>query len=79
MALIGKWTKGIAEYIEEEKSNRDETNEEKTYSFYFLDDPVKLPGKAMKAPKNSKGWIGTNIPANRCVSFTALLTHMKFD
>lgn len=78
-ALIGKWTKGIAEYIDEEKSSRDETNEEKSYSFYFLDDPIKLPGKAMKDPKNSKGWIGTNIPANRCVSFTALLTHMKFD
>lgn len=78
-ALIEKWTRGIEEYIEEENRITDENEKNKGYSFYFLDDPVKLPGKAMKDSKDSEGWIARNIPQNRCVSFTALLSHMKFD
>lgn len=78
-ALIEKWTRGIDEYIEEENMITEENEKNKGYSFFFLDNPVKLSGKAMKDSNDSRGWISRNISQNRCVSFTALLTHMKFE
>ena len=76
--LVKKWKKGIKEYLEEEKNLIDE-KKDKDYTFYFLDDAVKMPRKAMKDNDNARNWISRNIPPNRCVSFTDLLTHLKFD
>lgn len=77
-SLITKWKNGIKEYTEEEKNLIDE-EKDKDYTFYFLDDAVQMGGKAMKDNYNAKNWISRNIPPNRCISFTDLLTHLKFD
>lgn len=77
--LITKWSDGIDQYISEEQE-LSKDNKGKDYSFYFLDNPIRLPGKALKDSRNGQGrgknWIAANIPANRCVSFTDLLQHL---
>lgn len=80
--LLQKWTAGIDKYISEEQKLPEE-EKGKDYSFYFLDNPVRLPGKALKdfgkQPGRGRDWIAAMIPKNRCVSFTDLLTHLQFN
>ncbi len=59
--LITKWKKGVA------------VKGEKTHTYFFLDEPVKLNSPLKKDGTIKKGrgknWIAAMIPKNRCVSF----------
>lgn len=61
-ALIQSWIKGV-------KLDKDD----KIYTYYFLDKPVKLNKPLRKDPGIKKGrgvgWIAASVPPNRCVSF----------
>ena len=63
--LLGKWEKGVVEHGEDKN---------KALTYYFLDEPVLLKTPLLKnPPKDSKGWLGGMIPANRCVTFDVFL------
>jgi hypothetical protein len=69
--LIEKWVLGIKLSLNEDDKSKDQT-------YYFLDDPITLPGICKKKNiKKSKGWIGGAIPKNRCVTFKALIENMN--
>ncbi len=67
--LIDKWLKGV---------NLDE--EDTVYTYFFLDDPVKLNTPLLKDGGIEKGrgknWIAANIPKNRCVTFEEFTKRM---
>lgn len=44
-------------------------NENKVFTYYLLDDPLKIEPKLFKDHKNSKNWLNSQISQNRCVSF----------
>ena len=73
-ALLNKWKDGLKKYSEDSE-----------YTFFFLDDPIRLPGKALKDSSSrnqegrGKGWIASMIPKNRCVTFAHLLIHLQKD
>ena len=61
-SILAKWEKGIVE------------QEQREFTYYFLDEPVSLKTPLLKKPmKDSKDWIGGMIPPNLCVSFDAFL------
>ena len=70
--LIEKWKKGIA--------IKNKENENKLYTYYFLEEefsfknPLKKDGGIEKG--RGKNWIAAAIPKNRCVSFTDFLKHI---
>lgn len=70
--LIKKWKSGLEKYTED-----------KEYTFFFLDNPIKLPGKALKDSSSrnekgrGKGWIASMISPNRCITFADLLSHLQ--
>lgn len=72
LELLRKWKRGISKYDEDYES-----------TFFFLDNPIRLPGKALKdsSPRNQRGrgqgWIASMITPNRCITFADLLTHLK--
>ncbi len=61
--LVKKWMNGVSI----------DKNSDKTYTYFFLDDPVKLNKPLLKdrgrETGRGKNWIAAMIPKNRCVSF----------
>jgi len=73
--LIEKWILGVKLEI-----NRDKDSGFKEQTYYFLDNPITLPGICKKKEMNkSKGWIGGAIPKNRIVSFKALIENLDVN
>ena len=70
--LMKKWIDGIARYTEDDE-----------FSFFFLDNPIQLPGTALKDSSSrnqkgrGKGWIASMITQNRSITFADLLTHLS--
>jgi len=65
--LIDKWMKGI--------NSEKKLNTKKTY--YFLDNPMTFKSPLLKVPAiESKNWIGSMIPKNRCVTFEEFIRHI---
>ena len=62
--LTDKWIKGVKTIY---------ANTETVFTYFFLDEPLKLsnPLKKDKTRKKGRGkdWIAAMIPKNRCVSF----------
>lgn len=62
--LTNKWIKGVQTIY---------ANTEKVYTYFFLDEPLKLDYPLKKDGTRKKGrgkdWIAAMIPKNRCVSF----------
>ncbi len=57
--------------------------EDRIYTYYFLDDPIKLNKPLKKDPGIEKGrgknWIAAAIPPNRCVSFKEFTRRMMME
>lgn len=68
---VDNWIKGI-------KLGND--NKEKTFTYYFLDQPLSFKSALRKDPGKEKGrgkdWIAAMIPPNRCVSFIDFIKHI---
>lgn len=65
--LIEKWMKGI--------NSENNANTKKTY--YFLDNPITFKKSLKKVPRiESKNWISSMIPKNRCVTFEEFIKHI---
>ena len=66
--FVQKWIEGVS-------LGNNTVNE--TYTFYFLDNPIKFPSPLKKvASAESQNWIGRMIPKNRCVSFSEFIKHI---
>lgn len=67
--LVSRWLKGVTK-----------STTENAYTFYFLDEPVKLSKPLLKDGGNKKGrgkgWIAAMIPKNRCVTFEEFTKRM---
>ncbi|GAB6282780.1 MAG: hypothetical protein STSR0008_15290 [Ignavibacterium sp.] len=47
------------------------------HTFYFLDNPLRFPTPLKKVARSqSRNWIGSMIPKNRCVSFSDFIKHI---
>ena len=65
--LIEKWMKGI----------NSEKNANTKKSYYFLYNPMTFKSPLLKVPRiESKNWIGSMIPKNRCVTFEEFIKHI---
>ena len=65
--LIGKWKDGI----------RLGNNQNTLYTYFFLDDPVVFANPLLKSHRQqSRNWIGSLIPKNRCVRFVDFVKHI---
>lgn len=68
--LLTKWLKGTKH-----------DNEESYFTYFFLDNPVKLKTPLLKDGTTNKGrgknWIAAQIPPNRCVSFEEFIKRME--
>ncbi len=65
--LVAKWINGCNSDVIEE-------NNEKVFTFFFLDNPVELIRPLVK--NNDADWIHRNIPKNRCVSYKVFVEQM---
>lgn len=66
-ALIAKWQRGV--------NLGDQPD--RLHTYFFLDDPFVFRSPLRKAHRrNSRNWIGSLIPRNRCVSFTEFIKHI---
>jgi len=66
-ALINKWQQGIALGDQADR----------LHTYFFLDDPLVFQSPLRKTHRrNSRNWIGSLIPKNRCVSFTDFVKHI---
>jgi len=66
-ALINRWQQGIALGNQANRIN----------TYFFLDDPLAFRSPLRKTHRrNSRNWIGSLIPKNRCVSFTEFVRHI---
>lgn len=69
---IKKWMEGVRFNLEQDQH---------TFTFYFLDDPVRIPKPLEKDRTILKGrgknWIAAMIPKNRCVTFSEFVKRMN--
>lgn len=63
--LTDRWIRGV-------RSINGPSDAERVFTYFFLDEPLKLNNPLKKGPRgrgHNKDWIGSQIPRNRCVSF----------
>ncbi len=71
--LTNRWMRGV-------KSINWSNDAERVFTYFFLDEPLKLNNPLKKEGTRKKGkgkdWIGSQIPKNRCVSFLEFARRM---